>query len=499
MSKNSKGSPFLILFTAVAIVAAVSLLPLNKISRGLLRDFNLAGDIMHITEKSDLDAEKVETQQIDPELIAAMEEIDVEQPAQADEYAIEKSDTITRQSESEPEQPKSENVQPEKSPVTSEAVEPPVPIDPHDGEIIVMEDYSPDGNGLKRFKSALAQAGNRVVRIAILGDSYIEGDIFTQDVREKLQDQYGGCGVGYVNMYSEFPGFRRSITQSGSGWEVYNVSMKGHNKAYISITQQYSMPVSEKATATYKGAKRLKHTDSWEKSRFIYISPDAATINTRQDNGEWTSHSSSASSEAQCIEVTGPMKSFSVSTGNMSLAGIGVWLDGNNGISVDCMSSRGFSGVTLSRVSSSLSQSMRRYIDYDLIVIEYGINAMSEAQTDYSAYSKLMIKSIGHIKECYPNADIIIMGVGDRGSKRGTDIITMPTTYNMIAAQRDVARHLGCVFWDTREAMGGENAIVTWANANPPKANKDYIHLTHIGGRKLAEEFLKSLNNAINK
>ena len=318
-------------------------------------------------------------------------------------------------------------------------------------------------------------------------------------MREKLQDQYGGCGVGYVNMYSEFPGFRRSITQSGSGWEVYNVSMKGHNKAYISITQQYSMPVSEKATATYKGAKRLKHTDSWEKSRFIYISPDAATINTRQDNSEWTSHSSSASSEAQCIEVTGPMKSFSVSTGNMSLAGIGVWLDGNNGISVDCMSSRGFSGVTLSRVSSSLSQSMRRYIDYDLIVIEYGINAMSEAQTDYSAYSKLMIKSIGHIKECYPNADIIIMGVGDRGSKRGTDIITMPTTYNMIAAQRDVARHLGCVFWDTREAMGGENAIVTWANANPPKANKDYIHLTHIGGRKLAEEFLKSLNNAINK
>ena len=102
---------------------------------------------------------------------------------------------------------------------------------------------------------------------------------------------------------------------------------------------------------------------------------------------------------------------------NMSLAGIGVWLDGNNGISVDCMSSRGFSGVTLSRVSSSLSQSMRRYIDYDLIVIEYGINAMSEAQTDYSAYSKLMIKSIGHIKECYPNADIIIMGVGDRGVK----------------------------------------------------------------------------------
>ena len=49
-------------------------------------------------------------------------------------------------------------------------------------------------------------------------------------------------------------------------------------------------------------------------------------------------------------------------------------------------------------------------------------------------------------------------------------------------SQRDIARNSRCIFWDTREAMGGENSIVDWANANPSRANKDYIHLTHSGG-----------------
>ena len=40
--------------------------------------------------------------------------------------------------------------------------------------------------------------------MAVVGDSYIEGDIFTQDPRELFQDAYGGEGVGCVNMHSDF-------------------------------------------------------------------------------------------------------------------------------------------------------------------------------------------------------------------------------------------------------------------------------------------------------
>lgn len=71
------------------------------------------------------------------------------------------------------------------------------------------------------------------------------------------------------------------------------------------------------------------------------------------------------------------------------------------------------------------------------------------------------------------------MGVGDRGERRNGQVHSMSTITNMIDAQREAAMRAGVLFWDTREAMGGEDAIVEWSGNG--RANKDYIHLTHKG------------------
>lgn len=484
MDKEPSGRPFLILLIAVAIVAGVSLLPLSRLSGGLLNDFNLLGDIMP-------SADSVETVQqdnnlpIDKELLAAIEE--EKKPAadtvKSKAVAISRNDSVT--------------VADSTTAVTPAPL--PQEISPREGEIVVMEDYSPDGNGLARIKAALSQSGDRLARIAVLGDSYIEGDIFTQNVREQLQDRYGGGGVGYVNMYSEFPGFRRSVRQSGSGWDVLNVSAGGHRRDYISLTEQYSVKKAgtTAATASYKGVNKYSHLGSWGVSRFIFVSPQDCTIKTKTTDDTWETHEITGSPEAQCIEIDSDTPSLQVSLSGSGVAAIGVWLDDRSGVSVDCMSSRGFSGVTLSRVSEELTRSMRKYIDYDLIILEFGINAMSAAQKDYTAYSNIMVKVIDHLRACYPGSDILLMGVGDRGQKNGADIRSMPVASAMVSAQRMAARKAGCVFWDTREAMGGEGAIIKWASASPPLANKDYVHLSHTGGAVLAEEFVKSFINAI--
>lgn len=477
MSDEPKGKPFLILFIAVIIVASVSLLPLSRISGGKLNDFNLIGDILPGSDTTVAVADN-DNLHIDKELIAAIEE-------QKDS-----AKTVTAR-------PQETAVAPQDS--IEEEKPLPEAINPRSGDIIKMEDYSPDGNGLARIKAALAESGNRLARIAVIGDSYIEGDIFTQNVREKLQDRYGGGGVGYVNMYSEFPGFRRSVRQSGSGWTVFNAGSSGKRNAYISITEQYSVKSADAttATATYKGVNKYHNLSSWGVSRFVFVSPQNTVIRTKCTDDGWETHEITGSPEAQCIEVSGAAPSFSVSLSDSSVAAIGVWLDEHCGVSVDCMSSRGFSGVTLTRVNEKLSGEMRRYIDYDLIILEFGINAMSASQRDYSAYSRLMVKVINHIRQCYPNADIVMMGVGDRGQKTGSEVKSMAVTAAMVNAQRTAARTAGCVFWDTREAMGGEGAIIKWASAQPPLANKDYVHLSHAGGARLAEEFVKSFVNAI--
>ena len=68
-----------------------------------------------------------------------------------------------------------------------------------------IEDYSVGHIGLKRFFAALrnSRQANRPVRVAFLGDSFIEGDIVVADFRSGMQERFGGRGVGFVPVTSD--------------------------------------------------------------------------------------------------------------------------------------------------------------------------------------------------------------------------------------------------------------------------------------------------------
>lgn len=453
-----RSTPIIIVLTVFLLVVVVSQLPLSKWSGGKIKDYSLISDILTSHEDSISDSESETTVDIDPELLKAQQSSGTHK----DSGAFEDVDTII-------------------SPVKPSRI----------GEQVVIEDYTNSFFGLAHLKSAIASG--RLARIAFVGDSYIEGDIFTQDLRELLQNAYGGSGVGYVSMHTDFPGFRKSVKQGGSGWKVIMANKKA-DKKYIGLSEQYAVPTGE-ATSTYAGTSAFAHTRTWTKSRFLFISPEDAEIYVKIADGEWEERNIQASESVQDIEISGEVSKFAVKTSSKSLIGLGVWLDGNSGVSVDCMSSRGFSGITLSDISSSLCNQMAEYINYDLIVLEFGINAMSSKQKDYSVYSTRMVKVINHVRSCYPYADIILLGVGDRGERKGSQVKSMSTAANMISAQRDAARRAHCLFWDTREAMGGEDAVVAWSSSG--LINKDYIHLTHKGGARLAQEFFDALQYSL--
>ncbi len=463
-----KGSPVIIIIVAVAIVAIMSLLPLSEWSGGQIKNFSLVSDILKEVGIIEGAPSYETTEDIDPALIQAQAE---GEPVDILPEKGEPIDTIILE--------KGEPIDTIISPVKPSRV----------GELVKIEDYTTLGVGLANLKAALGEGG--LVRVAVVGDSYIEGDIFTQDLRSLLQGEYGGEGVGYVNMHTNFPGFRRSVRQSGDGWKTFTANKKIDRK-YIDIAEQYSIPTGT-AKSLYEGTSAFPQTKSWSRSRFLFISPEDVTISVKTDDSEWEERNISGSPSVQCLEVGGPVSKFGIKTSATSLIGFGVWLDGASGISVDCMSSRGFSGITLTKVNPDLSREMAEYIDYDLIILEFGINAMSAKQKDYSIYCSRMVDVINHVRVCYPEADILLMGVGDRGEKVGSQVKSMSTASFMISAQRDAARRAHCLFWDTREAMGGENAVVEWSGAG--FINKDYIHLTHKGGARLAKELFNAIQS----
>lgn len=460
---HSKRSPrwriIFIILGAIALLIVLSFMPLEKWSGGRVKDFNLFGDILNIEipEESDMPGAFV-----DPCLTEAIEDV-------KDNREI---DTAT----------------------VADGEKPLIAIQPNrEAENIIIEDYTEEGRGLKNLRMALG--ADRLARIAVIGDSYIEGDILTQDLREMLQRAHGGKGVGYMNMYSEFPGFRRSVRQGGgSGWKEYAAN-NSHDSKYMGLAQHYYR-LSNATSSTYKGVTALANVDNWNRSQFLFISPSDASIDITAC-GEKTTHNVKGSSDVQCITVDGNTDNFEVSTSSGSVIGLGVWLSDTTGVNVDCMSSRGFSGVTLTKVSRELTAGMSKYIDYDLIILEFGINAMSAKQKNFDSYGKQMCKVVEHVRQCYPNADILLMGIGDRGAKRGSEVHSMSSAPYMVSAQREAARKSRCLFWDTREAMGGEDAIVRWTRDG--LANTDYVHLNHKGGRKLAESLFNAIELNLNK
>ncbi|MBD5246365.1 MAG: hypothetical protein HDS55_06365 [Barnesiella sp.] len=474
-----KGTAFPILLIAVVVVALVSLLPLNSTSNGLLKDFSLWSDLFPEEETAQIGAETY----VDPDLEDIMS-----QPEETSDEIIEAEPETVNDSTS----VQSETDEPEL--VEEPAIEEkPVPSRPErkDGEPVKIEDFS--GTRLGKFRAAMAQRGSCPVRIAIIGDSYIEGDIFSQNIREKLQEQYGGHGVGYLPVSSELTGFRQSIRQSCSKWEKRD--FRNNGKKYPTLSGIYHVPTGEGLT-TIKGSTKMAHSATWNNSKFLFIAPSAATITMTLADGTPNTFNVEPSETVQAINLNGETGELKLSANSSDLIALGLYLNDNNGVTVDNMSIRGYSGIKHSEISVDLATQMRDYIDYDLIIVEYGINALTSNITNYNYYTRAMEKAITRIRQAYPNADILIMGIGDRGEKKGTGFHSMKSVPFMVDQQREMAHRLGVAFWDTREAMGGEDAVVEWVKNKD--VNKDYIHLSFNGGDRLASLFVLSLNEMIN-
>ncbi len=456
---DHNSNPLTILVTSLIIIVIVSFLPLSELTGGFLKDYSFFSDIVEENDKTQSTQE--ETATLDPDIAKL-----IGNDAEADNDSL--SDVNITDSIS------NGDIQ-----FDSVYTEP------------VIEDYTPGKIGLLHLRNALNNRQNRPVRIAFIGDSYIEGDIFVQNVREALQDKFGGSGIGYSPLHSETSGFRRSVRQTSSGWEIKDITKKTSNMPLSGVYCN----ANGTAKSLFKGTDKLRHLDSWNSSTLLFISETDNDITITINDQETETKHITGSPDVQSIVINAPTNKISISVTSSDFTALGIYLNDNSGIAVDDMSIRGYAGLRHHSISEQIVEQMRNYIDYDLIVIEYGINAMSPKVFDYNYYVKALKKSISKIRVCYPNADILIMGVGDRGEKRNGKMQTMESVPYMIRAQRKMAQELGVLFWDTQLAMGGENAIVDWTENKD--INKDYIHLSFKGGKRLGDIFVGRLLPAI--
>lgn len=358
-----------------------------------------------------------------------------------------------------------------------------------------IEDYSPGHVGLKRFFTALNNINNmnRPVRIAFMGDSFVEGDIVVADLRSSLQKMFGGRGVGFVPIMSVAAQYRPTIEQHSEGWHTWSILTDREEQGYTLSGMVFEPEKDKVATVSLKTSDRYPELKEVSSLKFIY-EKSAATSMDLCCNGEAdTLHAQLPPSEGITqYELKGGFTEASFSfTASEGLKALGVAMEDESGVVVDNYSLRGNSGLVLNHLDSVSCRQLNEIRPYDLIILQYGLNVANDSILQYGWYTKQMAEVVHHLRGCFPDADVLLLGVSDRSTQENGEFETMPAVLALLHAQRQIARKEGIPFWNTFGAMGGENSMVRFVENN--WASKDYTHLSFRGGREIATALFEAL------
>ena len=354
-----------------------------------------------------------------------------------------------------------------------------------------IEDFTSGRTGFRNFFAALNNIDNlgRPVRIAFVGDSFIEGDILVADFRAKMQEHFGGRGVGFIPVTSNVAQYRPTIKQTSSGWKTYSIINNKSKKFVISGLQFESE--SENASIGFQTVDMYPGLEEVSSLKFIYSKNEKSGILLRSDV-DTAYYELPPTEHITQYEIQGQFTKGSLLIKKaLGLNALGIALEDNHGVVVDNFALRGNSGIIMSELDSKSCRELQQVRPYDLIVLQYGLNVASDSVREYSWYRNRMISVVEHVQECFPGADILILGVSDRSHKRGGAYSTMPAVMSLLRAQRQTAKEAEVAFWSIFAAMGGQNSMVKYVNSN--WASKDYTHLSFRGGREVANALYEAL------
>jgi hypothetical protein len=376
-------------------------------------------------------------------------------------------------------------------------------------------DYSSDTlKGMAAFFNALraTKRGNHKTRIAYFGDSMIEGDLLTRELREFFQQRFGGSGVGFVPITSPVAGFRQTIIQSFSNdWESSTIIKDNKQDKMIGISGYVFNPLIDSRINEFEAGKNT-FAHSWVKFKacpncyhakefenaYLYYGvgdsknyieyvwgKDEPVYKPLNEEHELNRLALNSGEPANKIEVN----FFSGEKINI----YGMSFESNDGVILDNYSFRGNSGMAFTVTPARLMRKFAELMEYDLVIIHYGLNVIAKNQKDFSWYERGMKYSIKQVKECFPKASILMIGVNDKSAKVNGEMETDIGVPILVETQKRIADTAHVCFWNLYEAMGGFNSMVRWADADTALANKDYTHLNYRGAGKVADMLFKEL------
>ncbi|PKP22985.1 MAG: hypothetical protein CVU05_01410 [Bacteroidetes bacterium HGW-Bacteroidetes-21] len=351
-----------------------------------------------------------------------------------------------------------------------------------------------------------------LIRVIHYGDSQIEGDRITGYLRQRFQERFGGGGVGYIPAVKvENVSLAVEIENTGD-WKRYTIYGKRdtsiQHKKYgfagsfarfspLAIDSAHTKDPYEASLMISPNSSSYKNCFAFDKFKLLLntsTKPVIAELSTNDSPADFKILSANEGYQVAEWDIPQNCKQIKLDlTSELSPDILGMFLDKSTGIAFDNIPMRGSSGTDFTRMDFSLLSNIYKDQNVGLLIYEFGVNVVPGEKDDYSFYENWVYSQLVFLKKLTPNVCILVIGVSDMSKKSGENYVSWPNIVKIRDAQKKAAFRAGCAFWDMYEAMGGENSMPSWVNADPPLAGPDYTHFNPNGARIIARLLYKAM------
>lgn len=334
------------------------------------------------------------------------------------------------------------------------------------------------------------------VRVVHFGDSHTAADLETATIRRGFQARFGDGGRGYVQVGKPWKSYIQEGVHTGMNDFVAARSTKkeklwpgsegflGLGGAGISTTKRGARAWAELSVRA--SSLELSYLQQPVGGSFeLYV--DGAKVSRISTKGPMF-----ASGFRQVDVAEGPHNVEVRALGDGDVRVFGVSLDQKAvGVTYDALGINGARATTLLSWNESHTAEQLRHRAPTLVVLAYGTNESGDDATR-EAYERHVVDALGRVMRAVPSAACLLMGPPDRAIEGATkdSWVTSPRLLEIIESQRRIAKAARCAFYDQLAAMGGEGTIANWALEEPPRAQKDRVHLARDGYAQLGATFV---------
>lgn len=358
-------------------------------------------------------------------------------------------------------------------PETLEAIETPeTPETPKPQPVVVPKvtvDSATDSRiFLRTFYTSLPESDMRVVRVMHYGDSQIEEDRMTQQIREQLQNRYGGRGAGLLPLVQTIPSrtVRQELFVNGR-----KITPQQGPKRYM----VHGFKRDQRADGLYGVLGQMAVLNDSMISGSEHIMAVCTPLDGRPSYTRW-----------QVFADTSVHYAFAGDTVLFNGRG-GVYAlsqESETGVIVDNIPLRGSIGTVFTRIDSAQLSTFYREQNVRLIILQFGGNAIPSNQNPgtIQAIVRGLREQVRFLRLCAPEASILFIGPSDMLTQTEGEWQTYPMVPYMDRLLRKMALEENIAYFSLYRWMGGAGSMLRWQEIG--LAGSDGVHFTRSGARK---------------